>query len=116
MLRKASTTQRGVDLVADKDGTQLWIEAKGETSSRVESRRYGQPFNAGQIADHVAKAFFAAVSHSEQRVNGRKVRAGIALPDTPLNRRRIEMVEGSVARLGITVFWVAPNKSVREQS
>ena len=45
-----STTQRGIDIEATKpDGTRCFVEAKGATSSKPGSKRYGEEFNNNQI-------------------------------------------------------------------
>lgn len=40
----ATTTQKGIDIEAFKDGNKICIEAKGATSSLKNSARYGKPF------------------------------------------------------------------------
>ena len=42
------TDQRGIDILANKGRTSLAIEAKGETSNRRGSSRYGKPFTSSQ--------------------------------------------------------------------
>ena len=49
-----STSQKGIDIEATKpDGTRCLIEAKGATSSRPSSNRYGLEFDNNQIKNHI---------------------------------------------------------------
>jgi len=48
ITRRATVSQPGTDLVAERNGETLEIEAKGAGSSRVGSARYGEEFNSGQ--------------------------------------------------------------------
>lgn len=58
MLSKCTTTEKGDDIVAKHlfGKYNLYIEAKGETSSIERTSRYGKPFTDKQMLDHVAKA------------------------------------------------------------
>ena len=77
--RVKKVTDKGNDIEAiAPDCTELYIEAKGSTSSRKGSERYGKEFDNNQKTDHVAKAVFKALSY----VSGKKL-GGIALPDDP---------------------------------
>ena len=107
--QRLKTTQQGADILAVKGmnlGRELYIEAKGETSSRKGSERYGRPFNSSQIGVHVAQAFYKAAEVLSGTREGVQVRAGIALPDTDRHRARIEKIEPVLNRLGVAVFWV----------
>ena len=66
-IKKLSTpTEHGVDILAEApDGKKmLYVEAKGATSSKRGTRRFGHPdgFDSSQWADHIAKAFSNAVN------------------------------------------------------
>jgi hypothetical protein len=62
IMRRCATTQRGDDIVAvrRRSSIALYIEAKGETSNRPTSKRYGKAFSRSQCRDHVANAFYTA--------------------------------------------------------
>ena len=77
IVARATATQRGYDLVAERGGRRLIVEAKGEGSSKESSARYGQSFNKGQVFDHVAKAILKALRVAVSGANG----AAIAVPD-----------------------------------
>ncbi len=79
ILRHSSTIQTGPDLEAQHptSARRLFVEAKGATSARPGSRRYGQPFDRNQARDHVAKAFYSAAKVRDEHASA------IALPRTP---------------------------------
>ena len=110
--RVKKVTDKGNDIEAiAPDCTELYIEAKGSTSSRKGSARYGKEFNNNQKTDHVAKAVFKALSY----VSGKKL-GGIALPDDHEHREIVKEVELALKQVGIRVFFVDPvgKKRVRE--
>ncbi len=113
IMRRATTKQRGIDIVA-KRGDEGWlIEAKGGTSARTGSPRHGKGFNQNQIIDRVMKGFYtvAALAETPER-NGARI--GFAMPRSPTAERYIGMVHTAMATLGITMLWVEPDGSVAE--
>ena len=61
--------QTGDDIVAwSADGKKIMIEAKGETSSKSHTSRFGKPFSSGQVLDHVSKAFYRAAAYAAENV------------------------------------------------
>lgn len=111
---RSYTAQHGVDIVARKstgDAHELLIEAKGATSSKEGTARFGQPFTDSQQLDHVAKALFECLRVYSQTGSRSGVirRPGIALAET---RRHLSLIEGvwpALKNLGIVVFWVKPD-------
>jgi hypothetical protein len=115
VLRQLTTRERGLDIVARKHGVEpieLRVEAKGETSSKEVTNRYGKPFNSAQIRDHVANAIYTAATMLEGVPVGHMVRVAIALPGTKGHRKQVQAVIGAMTRLEIGVFWVAPDGAV----
>jgi len=78
--QRCTTKQHGIDIIAQKEtGKRLLIEAKGATSSRDGSARFGKNFTDNQVWDRVAKGFYTAVClHSAHSKSGDRV--GLALP------------------------------------
>lgn len=105
-----TTSDRGVDLVAERNGVRLHVEAKGATSSKKTSRRYGMGFERKQVFDHVAKAVHTALA-VVARGNG--TRAALAVPDDQHHRHFVGMVSPALARLEVATFFVAGPGSVR---
>src|SRR5579864_2278568 len=62
-------TEHGKDILAlAPDGKrQVTVEAKGETSSKRHTSRYGKPFNNGQVEDHVSRAVYCALRDRSNR-------------------------------------------------
>jgi hypothetical protein len=114
ILQKLAPTERGYDIIAEKRAAvcrKLYVEAKGEISSKRNSKRFGKPFNNAQISNHVARAFYMAAQALSDKPED-KVRSGIALPDTEPHRGCIRGIEPVLNQLGVAVFWVK-EKSVQ---
>lgn len=92
VIRQSLTpVQRGHDIIADKQGDPTWtlyVEAKGEGSSKLTTARYGSSFNSRQVFDHVAKAVLKALRVASWDTTSPPSRAGIALPETPPTSNR----------------------------
>jgi len=104
-----NTTQHGVDILAARGEFTLAIEAKGGGSSKPGSHRYGMPFDAKQKRSHVAVAVLAALGELSRGQH----RAALAFPDDPRHLRLIEEIWPALQKLGIDVYFVGPDKSVR---
>ena len=112
IVRRATASQRGDDIVAARGEDRLVIEAKGAGSSKEGTRRYGKEFNSGQVFDHVAKAILKAL----RVVSAGESLAGVALPDNENHRREVEQVSRALTELGIAVFWVREGADVTVES
>lgn len=112
-------TQRGDDIIAINEAnpsSRLIIEAKGESSSRKNSRRYGQAFSSAQVRVHVAEVIYKAAEILSRPIEGDRVLVGVAFPDNATHRRVVTAISHAVARLEIAVFWVNKHKEVEIQS
>lgn len=96
--------------MAERDSKRLLVEAKGGTSSKEGTKRYGLGFNSGQARDHVANAVYTALKLISIHKNSL---IAIALPDDTAHRRLVEEVEPIMERLGIGAFWVDQNGGAR---
>jgi hypothetical protein len=112
ITQRLATTERGEDIQAlAPDGKQrITIEAKGATSSRVESNRYGRPFNSGQVRDHVAKAVYCAA-----RFVSTDTLTGVAFPQNDAHIKCVDRIRPALKRLRIEVFWVRADKTVETE-
>jgi hypothetical protein len=108
----ATTTERGIDIIATRpDGSgRLLIEAKGETSARQGSARFGLPFDSAQVGVHVAEAFRTAVSLHAKHLGDS---IGMALPDTLPHRKQVNKIKSVIDSLGIIVYFVQTDRSVK---
>jgi len=104
--QRLHTKQRGIDIIAYKDGYTLMIEAKGETSSDKSSNRFGQPFSQSQIKNHVGKTLLAAFKLMSKYHDSARYGVGIALPDNSGHRKEVEQVRYVLKKLGLFIFWV----------
>jgi hypothetical protein len=114
--QKLSPLQRGHDIIAFKRGTPdraLYIEAKGGTSSKPTTKRYGKPFNGAQVRVHVAEAFYKAATALCGPVSSMETRVGIAFPSTQKHFQRIRDIEPVLRQLKIAIFWVAQDRQVQ---
>lgn len=107
ILQNLTENQRGDDIIAVSldESEKIFIEAKGETSSKKSSARFGKAFSRGQVRDHVANAFYKAAQKLQN--NGRQsVRSGIALPKKQDHIDMVKEIRLALATLQIEVFWV----------
>lgn len=104
--QKLTGSEHGDDIIATIDSLTLYIEAKGSTSSRRSSSRYGKPFSRSQAHDHVAMALYKAAEVLTREADRQDVHVGIALPK---NEDHVELAHRTwraIVRLGLVVFWV----------
>jgi hypothetical protein len=115
--QKLQTEQHGDDIIAGKTGLhprKLFIEAKGETSSRKGSERYGKPFDSAQVRVHVAEAFYkSAQVLSRETADDVEILSGIALPDTKLHHSCVKNIQPILTNLKIIIFWVHESNNVQ---
>jgi hypothetical protein len=115
IVQKRSTIQRGTDIIAKKQSSseRLHIEAKGATSSRNGSARFGKTYSPTQVFDRVAKGFYTVckIMSSEENVGNK---FALAVPDTQLFRKHIAAVKPAATRLGIGILLVSEKRAVCE--
>lgn len=102
-----STVERGVDIVAVHPATnrRLLVEAKGGTSSKSTTARYGSPFTLNQAKSHVSVAFYYAAK-LRQRHSPEGPQIAMAFPDDPQHRTLVDDISSALDALGISVFFV----------
>lgn len=103
--KMARLSEHGPDIIllTPSGRKELWIEAKGETSSSPHTSRYGKPFDTNQKSDHFGKALLKGL----QWVSGDTgVLAGIAVPADPVDVDLVNSVGRALKKLGISVFLV----------
>jgi hypothetical protein len=108
ILEKRETRQHGIDILAEKGGETLAVEAKGGGSSNPKSSRYGKPFVWKQKCSSVATAVLSAL----REVSRGQHRAAIAVPDDAEYRRLIKSILPPLQSLDIEVYFVAADWSV----
>lgn len=105
IVRQCTTTERGMDIEAEIDGIKLLIEAKGETSSKLNTARYGKPFTSNQIKSHISRAILTALIIKDK--DDSNVQIGIALPNNLGHRAIIDKISKSLKSLEIKIFLVS---------
>jgi hypothetical protein len=110
-----STYEHDPDIIArhPKTNEVFLVEAKGATSSKEDSNRFGKPFNSSQVFTHVAKAFFTAMKLLCTKEKA-ALHVAVALPETPLHRRQVESAGNAFTKLGIVVWFVSPDGKVEK--
>ncbi|MBS3106197.1 hypothetical protein J4419_00865 [Candidatus Woesearchaeota archaeon] len=107
-----NTKEQGIDIEATSpDGSKLYIEAKGETSSNPNSKRSGKAFNNNQVFDHIAKAVYTALKLRENTHE----KIGIALPVEANHKKHVNFIRQTLRDLDINLFWVDNNSNVKPE-
>jgi hypothetical protein len=103
-----SVYQHGPDIEATSPRqVEILIEAKGRTSSKRKSDRYGKEFNKSQKQDHLGRALLKCLEYQDRRHM-----AGITLPDNDYDRELVNGIRKSLKKLGIIVFFVSDRHRV----
>ena len=108
-----STDERGIDIVAInlKTERRLLVEAKGGTSSKAHTARFGNPFNSGQALSHVSRAFYTAATLRQKYVANHDEIA-LAFPEDSNHRALVDNISTALQALNIIVFFVGEDRSV----
>lgn len=116
MFNPLNTNSKGIDIIAynNKNNNRLFIEVKGETSSKGHTNRFGKAFDGKQIRNHISRAVFAAMKVISQKLAGNKTKAAIALPATDGHKKEFDNIRLAVKQLNLKVFWVDTEKVVEE--
>ncbi|OGH91565.1 MAG: hypothetical protein A2534_04475 [Candidatus Magasanikbacteria bacterium RIFOXYD2_FULL_39_9] len=111
IIQKLTTQEKGVDIRAEKNGVTLYVEAKGETSSKESSNRHGKPFTKNQVGTHVSVALLTSLKVlSKDDKNSKKV--AMAFPDNKNHREIIELIAPALRRTGIVTYLVKENSVI----
>ena len=108
ILHTKTTIQQGIDILAQKDGRKLAVEAKGGGSAKPGSARFGLHFTANQKRTHVAVALLKAMQTKCEE----SCEVGVALPDDLEHTRLISTVLPALVAMNICVFLVGSDRTV----
>lgn len=107
-----NTTQQGIDIEAtNKNGVRCFVEAKGATSSKVGSKRYGKEFNGNQIKTHIGVAILKSFQTLQLYPESEVV---IALPGNSGHRKVLDLMVTPIRNSGIKVFLVSDSAVVEK--
>ncbi len=115
VTQRLGTLEKGVDIIAEKAGVTLYVEAKGETSSKEASSRYGKCFSQNQAKTHVAMAILASMKILASKPE-KSTKVAIAFPANKDHKVLISSIEGVLKRAGIDVFMVEEDTVTRTQA
>lgn len=105
--------EKGDDIIAiNQKNQKIYIEVKGQTSSKKGTNRYGKGFNSSQILTHISRALYRAISMKEKYSS----HVGIALPETNDHVLRIQNIHNTLQEIKIEVFWVKADGTVRVEN
>nr|WP_024835469.1 hypothetical protein [Clostridium sp. 12(A)] len=105
-----NTYERGYDIVAfSKDGKKLIIEAKGGTSSKPGTNRFGKDFDSKQVRHHIAMALYAV---GKAITSDPECEVGIAIPKNDEHIKALKRIRKVIDVLTIRVYWVSSNGEV----
>ena len=109
-----NTSQQGIDIIAvnHNSNERYLIEAKGATSSKKGTPRFGKPFSDKQVYTRASKAFYTALRLREENKGDETIRVGVAFPDVRFYRKYTERIEETLRILEIEVFWVKEDGKV----
>ena len=105
IIRRANTTQRGIDVEAIHITSRqiVLVEAKGATSARPSSARYGSTYNGNQVFDRVAKGVYTVLKIKQDNPWARVI---LALPDQRDFRKRANGVASRLEAVAIEIWYL----------
>lgn len=113
-IKEKRTHERGDDIDAQCPKKKpVYVEAKGGTSSKEGSARFGKPFHSVQIRHIVAEGFFACAKLRQKHPKARVILAlcnSITISENV--NKTLDLVKESLKKLGIEVFLV-DNSGIR---
>jgi hypothetical protein len=112
--KQLTTLEQGIDLDATHatTGQRILVEAKGGTSSKESTARFGKPFSQNQAKSHVSVALYCAAKML-QKYAPEAAQVALAFPDDRNHRGFVEAISTALTKLEITVFFVDQNRQVR---
>ena len=112
--QRLATTDRGVDSLArnPSSGEEFIIEAKGGTSSRNGSARFGKEYTQSQVFDRVAKGVFTCIQLRVRYPDRSKQHVILAVPEALWFRKYLEPLQPHLLEAGVEV-WFAANNSLQ---
>ncbi len=108
IIQKLRTIEHGVDVIAEHPEThvRVLVEAKGGTSSRDGSERFGKPYTQTQVFDRVAKGIFTCLQMRTENRDKNAVRVILAIQEKPeYFKKYISKVISSLETVGIEVWY-----------
>lgn len=107
VLECRTTTQKGIDVVAHNpsNGHYFYVEAKGGTSSRVGSNRFGSEYDQSQVFDRVSKGVFTCLELRARYPDSVKQHVILAVPDGRWFHSYLDPVLEQLRLTGVVVWF-----------
>jgi Holliday junction resolvase-like predicted endonuclease len=105
IISTCNTNEHGIDIIAKKGKLELYVEAKGGTTSK-ETSRSGKPFTRNQVHTHISVALYTVMKLFSKYKDCNNVLIGIALPFEKNHIDFIKAINNALHMLSIIVFWV----------
>ena len=111
--KQLTTLEQGIDIdaVHIATGRRLLVEAKGGTSSKESTARFGKPFSPNQAKSHVAVAFYCGAK-MQQKYAPEGAQVALAFPDDKNHRGFVQRIGAALKTLAITVYFVDETRHV----
>jgi Restriction endonuclease len=108
-----STNEHGIDIIAKSPkGIPYYIEAKGETSSKSNTKRFGKSFNKNQVRTHISVAMTKCFQTLQKSPDNCVV--GIALPKDENHFSIIKSIEKPLRKTELKIYLVNKDGTVEE--
>src|SRR5205807_7801303 len=92
-------------------GRKLFVEAKGGTSSKETTKRFGKPFTPNQAKSHVSVALYCAASLHRTAV-AEQADVALAFPDDRDHRNLIQNISKALKDRRVAVYFVDQTRKV----
>jgi hypothetical protein len=108
VTQRRHTTEHGIDIIAvdQRSGHTTYVEAKGGTSSRDGSARFGKPYTQTQVFDRVSKGVYTGLALRAEFSDRISSDVVLAFPDSKHFRRYLEPVRNQLADAGLHILLV----------
>jgi hypothetical protein len=107
IVERRTTKEQGIDIVAHNpsNGHDFYVEAKGGTSSRIGSRRFGLAYTQSQVFDRVAKGVFTCVELRAKYPDSVNQHVILSVPDALWFHSYLDPVLEQLRLTGVVVWF-----------
>jgi Holliday junction resolvase-like predicted endonuclease len=113
IVKSLNTYEKGIDIIAKNKTEILHIEAKGETSSKQGTKRYGKEFSLSQVKTHISRAILASMEEISKKDKNVKIKVAIAIPNNETHKKVLDKVIPAIKALKIRIYLVGKS-SIQE--
>jgi hypothetical protein len=111
--RALSTSEQGIDIVGfhERSNRKMYVEAKGGTSSKPATNRFGKGFTPNQAKSHVSVALYCA-ARLHENAEAENADVALAFPGDVTHRKLVQRISKALQALSVTVYFVGEDHSV----